>query len=242
MSHSYPSKGEHWNAFEKQKSVYKTEMVQRTARNQLPLRILDYGSGEYGTGRAAWECVVHATRHQLFLFDPLASIRLPVNENVHVIDSERFRGLAPVDIINLSYVLNCMPPEHAQDILSVLHTRFPDATVLIIDYTIGTRRGLLDLLQSDAERRYRRIMGEEEFARTRTQYAWKDFRALLRNAGIAMNGQSIVPLDTHAMRTAFIARPPSPIAQDCLGDPHDQESLLSLRSSCTLAGCSIIHP
>jgi hypothetical protein len=172
--------------------------------------ILDFGCGEKGVARIILEGALEED-DSLFLYD-----REPARANrdlrVEVASRDQIFGPTrrPFDLISMSYVLCHNSSDEARSILVGLHGAQPGARLIIVDYVLygRSRIDVMLKLNSDAERKWRRGLGEEEFYRMVTRFSLGSLSTMVRHAGYHIFGQP-VPLDDDCMRVAIMTHAPA---------------------------------
>jgi hypothetical protein len=177
------------------------------------VRALDVGSGPYGAGRVNMQCALHDTKGTLLLHDPGTAPERRPGTKVRVIDDARLAALGAddVDWVNFSYVLS-----HAGDVrratalVMEMTGRFPNAIVTVTDYTLlgrGTPEALAVLTQSEAERREReRVGNDESYVAMHARYSRYLLERMLTNVAFMKLTRS-EHVDEAKAKTFVAARP-----------------------------------
>lgn len=172
------------------------------------MRVLDFGSGAFGCGRALLSSILRPNNAKVFLYDPHVEVRLPTPGLAQVIDDRGLDRLGAVDWINLSYVISHIDTEQEmRSMLERLHGQFPEATITVIDYTLRSRSKVdaLDILnRSEAERIERTAMADDDrFLDLHTRMNADSIHKILAEAGIGVtNGINIAPDESHYLAEA----------------------------------------
>ena len=200
--------GYHWSAYDMQESLYATTVQSCRRNGSESVDALDFGAGPYGVSRMILEHVLDLRRDHLALFDPYTPITQPTKHHVTEVSEDEIYSLthAPFDIISVSYILCCMEPCRAKIMLAKLQKAQRAATYMFVDYTLRgmTRKDVLALLTAREEMKWRAHMGEDTFARTRTQHTRASLAALIHESGLRVLTHE--SLDPKGYRTGVVAR------------------------------------
>ncbi|MDD4318779.1 MAG: hypothetical protein PHW10_00405 [Candidatus Peribacteraceae bacterium] len=178
----------------------------RPARQNDPVEVLDFGTGENGVSRIIFQSIL-TNRGRLALFDkPDVPIHFPRDAHVRIAQAHEVYGypMPPFDLVNLSYVLCCLGNEDPALTLLLLQEYHRRALFSVVDYTMRgrSREETLALLNSASERRWQKRMGEDAFVAARTRHTADSLRSLLEDASFDIMQQE--SLDSLGLRTAFL--------------------------------------
>lgn len=157
--------GRHYQAYESQLRLYRAVLDTTRGRGKA-LNVLDFGCGRLGVSRVILQHRLE-TRDRLHLYDPSACIDPPRDPHVRVASEAEIFGpqRTRFDLMALSYVLCCIPPQEVHGLLQRLRDAQPQARGVFVDYTLAdhSEEEVLRLLHADEERNWLKKLGREEF-------------------------------------------------------------------------------
>ncbi len=200
--------GSHMEAFFNYEGICRG-MMDMIRKKTGGLKILDFGTGHYGMGRAVMEPNMKSGE-ELALYDPSADIANPIrSDRVHIVGEREamLSGGVDFDMVNISYVLCHLEPEEARRILQDLVFAHPNAKFLVTDYVLKGRENLLVLLNAHEEEKWKKRMGSEEFDRTHSRFDAESLESVLVDGGLAHPGSQSWYLDRSGIRASMITEP-----------------------------------
>jgi hypothetical protein len=199
--------GGHFEAYDNQLKLYRAVLT-TVRRNGKALEILDFGCGRLGVSRVILQYLMQ-TRDRLHLYDPLALIEPPLDGNIRIASEKEIFGpeRTRFDVIALSYVLCCIPPEDVPPLLQNLKTAQPQARGLFVDYTLADRSDaeVLRLLNAQEERYWLERLGRDDFITVHRRFTRESLEHLLSSHFRVMGHTA--PLDKLGIRAAAVTLP-----------------------------------
>lgn len=200
--------GRHMQAFLRMQGLYK-QRISHIRSSQGAVHALDFGTGKDGLSRGLIEERL-LPGDSLALYDRHAAIAQPRGQSRIVGAQEAFgydRG--KVNLVSIAFVLCLLEPEEARRTLTALREAHPEAEFIIVDYILKGKEQLVQLLQANEEKKWRRAIGDPEFIRTHTRFDVDGLCGLLEESGMPVTHAEVLPLDDRGIRAGVSVRPAS---------------------------------
>lgn len=215
---------------------FRSQVQRKLSQSTIP-HVLDYGCGNPGLSRSLWSGILSKLGGRLSLYDPElpkdAAIFSPYNRFTNILERNELSTLAcsqSVNIVSLCYTLCYMDPKERCQLLQLLRDLFPDAELIVADYTVQTREQaeVLHVCPTGSERRWKETMGEEDYLRTHLRFPtfWHLTNAVREGCWDVMKGKPL-PSGVRSLLTAKanVQGPPAQIAIETVGTSEEEDLL-----------------